>query len=70
MPEDVMTTEELTQLRELLGKWVSHVQSVNRQHVLVNAAELTYAFVNATVQHQGAIDTARIDPNKEPNKED
>lgn len=63
MPDDVLTEEDMAQMRHLLGKWVSQLREASRNSVLVNASELTYAFVNATCDHMGLPpDTNNIDP--------
>lgn len=51
-----MTNKELIELRDSLETWLTFVRPHGESHPLVMASEYTYAFVNATLKHQGATD--------------
>lgn len=54
---DLMTDAELVDLKELLGRWIQHIEAcdVNGNHTLVRASQMTYAFVNATIKHHKGL---------------
>lgn len=54
MADEDITIEELVELKRLLEKWISHIEGMAPPtNPLVHASQLTYSFVNSTLQHQG-----------------